>query len=120
MNPVSRSSVFFLNRSSAFFLFGSSTQFHPFERGLEHPQGIGRVLSHLSLDESTGVFLFGRGEIKLPLPRFELTILNSVTFGAIFPLFAFNLATSPFPKGIQIKGWTLSQRGKSNPRTPTP
>ena len=41
--------------------------------------------------EDTGLFLFKRAEIELPLPGFEFTTLNSVTFG---PIFRLNLATT--------------------------
>ena len=34
-----------------------------------------------------GLFLFRRAKIELPLPGFEPTTLDSVTFGPIFPLF---------------------------------
>ena len=59
-----------------FSLFGSHTPFHPLEQGLAHSQCLERVLGHLS--PYVGLFLFGRATT-------ELTTLNSVTFGPIFP-----------------------------------
>ena len=69
---------------------------------IPHSQGIGRVLGHIPLRRYRFV-LAQRNKIELPLPRFGLTILNSVTFMSNFSLFRLNLATLNSPKAPKFK-----------------
>ena len=98
---------------------------HPLEKGIgaspspdPKPQ---KMLGHLFPNVGTGPFLFGRVQIELQLPGFELTSFNSMTFRPIFFLFGLNLATSgPPPKASKLKiyPWRMvpGQCGKSNTR----
>ena len=88
-NPINLSSVFLSLTTLHFPYLDQVPSYKGLEQGSAHPQCLERVQGHLV---GTGLFLFGRAEIELPRPGFELTTLNSVTFRPIFSPFKFNLA----------------------------
>ena len=93
--PGPKSRCSFICRPPHFPCLDQVPRLTPTEKGSAYSQCLERVLGHLLPYLDTGLFLFGRNEIKLPLS--SLRTLNSMTFGPIFPLFELDPATSGFP-----------------------